>query len=118
MPRILSVSYDESLLNIRELMLEEHGYEVVSALGFTEGMKHCQPNAEFDLFILGHSIPLADKQALVQAFRASSPRGMVLALKRGNEQLHETGADFQVDPTDPKALLNMVTVMTKARTAA
>ena len=79
-------------------------------------MKHCQQSAGFDLFILGHSIPLTDKQALVEAFRASCP-GLVLALKRGNEQLHETGADFQVDPTDPKALLNMTSVMTKARAA-
>lgn len=49
--RILSVSYDVSLLATRQLMLELKGYQVTSALGFTDALQHCK-NGGFDLFIL------------------------------------------------------------------
>lgn len=66
--RILSVSYDVSLLATRRMLLEQKGYKVASALGFTKAIEHCrQPH--FDLFILGHSIPGDDKLSLVKTFR-------------------------------------------------
>jgi hypothetical protein len=36
MALILSVSYDESLLRTREMLLESEGYNVISALGFDD----------------------------------------------------------------------------------
>lgn len=62
MARILSVSYDVSLLGTRQMILQNQGHEVVSALGFTEALKQCQSSKKFDLFILGHSIPHSDKR--------------------------------------------------------
>lgn len=53
--RILSVSYDASLLATRRMLLEQKGYEVTSALGFSEAIECCKRSG-FDLFILGHSI--------------------------------------------------------------
>jgi CheY-like chemotaxis protein len=117
MARILSVSYDESLLKTRHLMLEQCGYEVVSALGFTDSLKYCTQGGAFDLFVLGHSIPVRDKQALVQAFRAH--RGaVVVALKRVGEDLASTGADFQAEPSDPAGMLNLIAKIIQARVAA
>lgn len=40
--RILSVSYDELLLQTRHEMLQNEGYEVVSALGFQASLEHCK----------------------------------------------------------------------------
>jgi|SRR5579871_495923 len=117
MARILSVSYDESLLKTRQLILEQSGYSVVSALGFTDAMKQCREGLDFDLFVLGHSIPLRDKQALVEAFRVNS-RAVVVALKRAGEDLASTGADFQADPSDPAGMLQLISNIIQARASA
>ena len=114
MARILSVSYDESLLKTRQLMLEQCGYEVISALGFTDSLQQCSAGGPFDLFVLGHSIPIRDKQALVNALRDSC-RAVVVALKRPGEDLAATGADFQADPGDPAALIALISKIIRAR---
>jgi DNA-binding NtrC family response regulator len=114
MARILSVSYDESLLKTRQLILEQSGYEVTSALGFTDAMKQCTEGGTFDMFVLGHSIPIRDKQALVQAFRCRC-RSAVVALKRPGEDLAATGADFQADPGDPAGMLALISQIIQAR---
>jgi CheY-like chemotaxis protein len=53
---ILSVSYNQAVLATRKMLLEHRGYNVTSALGFTDAVEQCQ-DSRFDLFILGHSIP-------------------------------------------------------------
>jgi DNA-binding NtrC family response regulator len=105
MARILSVSYDESLLKTRELILEERRHQVVSALGFDEALKQCHSNGNFDLLVLGHSIPHAHKELLIAEFRShcSAP---VVALKRYGEQ-PVRGADFHIEPK-PEHLLQVV----------
>lgn len=70
--RILSVSYDCALLAARKMLLEQRGYGVTSALGFSEAVEHRQNDA-FDLFILGHSIAYKDKLPLIEAFRGQLP---------------------------------------------
>ena len=86
-------------------MLERQGCEVVSANGFTAAMEHCNSGTEFHLFILGHSIPHKDKEALAAAFRAhcSAP---IIALKRFGEE-PVRGADFLIEP-EPNQLLALV----------
>jgi DNA-binding NtrC family response regulator len=71
--RILSVSYDMSLLATRKMLLEQKGYAVVNALGFSKALVSCRDSG-FDLFILGHSIPHDDKLALIESFPRSLPR--------------------------------------------
>lgn len=106
-PHILCVSYDEALLNTRQLILEQHGYKVTGAYGFQSGVHACKSDARgYDLFILGHSIPLADKRALIREFRKHCPKGTIIALKRSNEWRVE-GADYLVD-TDPRELVALV----------
>jgi len=117
MAHILSVSYDESLLKTRHLMLEQVGYEVTSSLGFTDALRECTAGGPFDLFLLGHSIPLHDKQALVEAFR-SRCRAVIVALQRTGEDLAATGADFQADPGDPAGMLQLVSKIFQARATA
>jgi DNA-binding response OmpR family regulator len=102
--RILSVSYDVSLLATRQMMLEQQEYEVISILGFTAALDACKTN-HFDLFILGHSIPVRDKAALIQAFRENcdSP---ILSLERLGEE--RVPSDFHVSPDHPEELLRKV----------
>lgn len=70
--RILSVSYDASLLATPRMLLEQKGYDVTSALGFSDAIECCRRSG-FDLFILGHSIIKADKVALMRTFREHCP---------------------------------------------
>jgi len=102
---ILSVSYDKSLLATRQIMLQQKGYQVTSALGFADAVDHCKKPG-FDLFILGHSIPLKDKQQLVNHFRQNCP-APILSLERGGEQRFED-CDFHVSPDRPEQLLEKV----------
>ena len=114
MARILSVSYDKSLLSTREMVLRSRGHAVVSAFGFTEALKHCENSGKFDLFILGHSIPQFDKEALISAFRAKC-NAPVVALTKVGERI--ASADFSLEP-DPEELLRLVQRLTTSRRAA
>ena len=102
MARICSISYDETLLRTRELMLESAGHEVTSALGYRDAMDACAASA--DLVIIGHSIPRKDKLAIIDCFRNANPQGIVIALTRAGEaRLREV--DHYVSPGDPEELL-------------
>jgi DNA-binding response OmpR family regulator len=102
--RILSISYDETLLSTRRLLLEQKGYNVTSALGFTESVEHCR-DGSFDLFILGHSIPHKDKLHLIETFRrnCSAP---ILSLARFGET--KVPGDFHASPDEPVRFLEVV----------
>lgn len=115
MTRILSVSYDLGLLGSRQLLLESLGYEVVSASDFAEALQYCQSGARFDLFVLGHSIPAADKEALVAGFRAHSS-APVIALKRTGEE-PASAADFYIDP-EPGQLLTIISGIISGQAAS
>ncbi len=106
MARILSTSYDEALLRTRGWMLEREGHEVKSALGFHEAREACNEPG-FDLFILGHSIPLKDKQDLISCFRAVNPTAPIIALIRANEP-RLRNVDAYVHPGNPEDLMRVL----------
>lgn len=108
--RILSVSYDRSLLWTRQLLLEQLGFDVLSAEGFSQAWEAAEnPRNHFDLIILGHSIPPADKKAIVNHMRDSS-RCPILALLRPYET-PVPEAEISIDAGDPHAFLNAVRKM-------
>lgn len=102
--RILSVSYDSSLLATRQMMLEQQGYQVTSIVGFTAALEACK-NPGFDLFILGHSIPARDKAAMIQVFQENC-NAPILSLERPGEE--RVRCDFHVPSEHPEELLNKV----------
>lgn len=104
-PSVLSISYDESLLRTRERILKAAGFDVTSALGFTEASAHCGKSS-FDLVIIGHSLPRSDKAALVQEIRRHN-HTRILGLRRQGEELL-TGVDHSVDSFSVDALLEAV----------
>ncbi len=104
-PRILSISYDPTLLATRRLLLEREGYEVVSAEGFAEALE--ASDGRFHLIIMGHSIPQKDKRAIVAELRKHGCVSPVLSLLRvGERPIPE--ATHGVDPGDPVAMLAAV----------
>jgi CheY-like chemotaxis protein len=105
MPHILSVSYDAVLLSTREMLLRSAGYTVTSAEGYVDAMRKCRAS-DYDLLIVGHSIPHADKEAIIAELQQNCP-APVLALIRPNEpQL--SGAAEAIEANRPDLLLSKV----------
>src|SRR5690242_8577333 len=105
MARLISVSYDETLLRTRELMLKNAGHSVQSAIGFREAMEVCAYSA--DVAVIGHSIPKKDKVDIIDCFRAANPKGIVIALTRaGEERLKEV--DAYINPGNPEELVRAI----------
>jgi CheY-like chemotaxis protein len=109
MPRILSISYDKALLHTRELMLSREGFEMVSAVGFSAAVEACKKE-QFDLVIMGHSIPTQDKTAIIAQLRAICDTP-ILALRRPNEEPLKS-AEYNLDPGDPQSFLAYVKEIT------
>jgi DNA-binding response OmpR family regulator len=101
MARILLASGEEKLRQTRQLILEQAGYEVVSTLGVAAAMQECTA-ANFDLFIIGHSIPDEHKRTLVDTFRRSSTAPIVCVTP--TSACPVKGIDSHVEPL-PEALL-------------
>lgn len=108
---ILSVSYDQALLATRKMLLEQQGYDVISALGFTEAVEQCQ-KSHFDLFIMGHSIPDKDKLHLIKTFKKHCPAPIVSLERFGEKQVP---CDFYASPYDPANFIKVVTDILEGR---
>lgn len=105
--RILSISYDPTLLWTRQMLLQQVGYDVRSAEGFAATLRTCREEGhQFDLVVLGHSIPHEDREAIIHEISETCP-APVLALLRPNES-HVKGATRSIDASDPAALLAAV----------
>lgn len=86
---VLSISYDESLLLTRKLLLENAGFVVTSALGFTEAVRACQQAGTADLVIIGHTIPHPEKVILLGYVRASCSAPVLAVVRPSEEPLPE-----------------------------
>lgn len=70
---ILSVDLDPLLLYARESVLRSEGYIVVSATSVKEAFQRFQ-EGDFDLMILGKTLPAKDRERLTCLIRASGSR--------------------------------------------
>ena len=111
-PRILSVSYDELLLRMRHMILQNESYAVVSTHGFDQSMQQCRKGG-FDLFVLGHSIPNQDKRQMVETFRRKCA-APIISLTRGASEQRVDQADFHMEP-DPETLLKLISEIVKKK---
>lgn len=105
MARILSVSYDPTLLRTRQMLLERAGYEVVSTPDLAGALEKCR-DTEYDLVIMGHSIPPTDKLEIMHALRQHCPAPVLALLRPGESPLRE--AAESIDPFNPNQLLAAV----------
>jgi hypothetical protein len=112
MPRILSVSFDETLLTTRTMMLNSQGIEVEPVLGLSAAIHACITE-DFDLAVICHSIPDDDKECIIKQVRAMSSM-LVLTLRQGHKPPLKT-ADYDIDSGDPQAFLDCVNRILKAK---
>jgi DNA-binding response OmpR family regulator len=102
--RILTVAQDEAVLRLWALLLETKGYEVVSAMGLT-ALDVCK-EGDFDLFILGGSLPESDKKKMIAGFRQCCTAPIISVLSISGAQ-YPDGADYHVNP-DVDQVLKLV----------
>jgi CheY-like chemotaxis protein len=103
--RILSISYDPTLLSTRQQLLEHRGYTVVSAEGLVQAVQKFH-DGEYDLVVMGHSIPHSDKEELLKVIKRQCPVP-VIELTRGGEPPLE-GVAASADPMQPKIFMDLV----------
>jgi DNA-binding response OmpR family regulator len=108
--RILSISYHRALLWTRQLLLEQLGYNVVSAEGFAQAWEAAETKKDhLDLSILGHPIPPNDKKAIVTHMRDSCDCPILAWLRPHESPVSE--AAVSIDAGDPNAFVNAVRKM-------
>jgi hypothetical protein len=103
--KILCVSYDESLLRTRDMILRKAGYDVTAALGFVEAQRLCAEQ-KFDVVVIGHTIPANDKLALIQCAQQGAGAAALCLRKPNDPVLREP--DYSTDRTDPDGLVEAV----------
>lgn len=100
--KILSVTYDVSLATTREMLFSRVGFQVSSVLSVAQAVQLCEAQ-EFELVVVGHSIPLEQRKWLLKEVRGHCATP-VLALRRAGEP-PLPDADYTFDSTESPALL-------------
>jgi DNA-binding NtrC family response regulator len=114
--KILSVSYDRTLLRTRTLLLTAEGYEITTAENVTSAEVACK-KGRFDLAIVGHSIPLADQAEVVDVVRRECPGAPVLLIRRSDSSPELEQVDYTVNAQDgPGVLLKRVNSIFESKT--
>lgn len=109
--KVLSITYEEPLMQTREMILHKAGFDVTSGLGFVEAQALCTER-QFDLVIIGHAIPTKDKLALIQCAKQGGAR--VLCLRNPNDPVLPQ-ADYSTDRTDPDGLIEAIKTLLAQR---
>lgn len=78
---------------------------VTSAEGFVAALEKCKAG-NYDLLVLGHSIPYTDKEALAVEINRQCPTPILALLRTGEPEL-ESAAE-SVDVSNPQLLLDAV----------
>jgi len=102
---ILSVSNDAMLLTTRRMLLEGEGYCVVSALGLEQAAAQCK-TGNFDLLLLGHTIPNADQRKLINIFHEHCPAPVLVLRRPGDSAPPE--AEYHSLADSPQNLIALV----------
>lgn len=106
--KILVVSYDRALLRTRMMLLRSAGYQVLMADSLAASIEACR-TINFDLVIIGHSIPREDQTELSATLRQECPGVPVLLIIRSELEPGPAAIEHIVNAQDgPGVLLHTV----------
>jgi hypothetical protein len=107
MTTIVQVEFRESLLSIRDEILQSLGHPVISALG-SRAARHLDLSHEaVGVVLIGHGAPWEERCSLAAHFRATLPGVPIVAsLRRLDKRL--TGADYNLPADDPPLWVSTV----------
>ncbi len=96
--RVLHISFDRAIRETRDAILRAAGFRVLSVSTLKEVVAACR-NYEFDAVVVGHTIPTAERGAVLAAARACRSKPRVIAMyKLAPDEI--TGADVALDSHD------------------
>lgn len=111
---ILSVSWDERLLRTRQMVLESVGWQVVTTTDTVDALRWLGEQ-NFDVVVMGHSIPYAERVPLMQKMKIVKPDvPIVMMCIQGDNAFRREVADARVGSLDgPVVLINAIRRVTQ-----
>lgn len=108
------MTYDRSLGTTREMLFARAGFQVSSALTVGQAVRLCAV-APFDLIVIGHSIPMGERELLLKELRSRCSAPVLALYRLGEPPL--IGANYSFDSAEsPGHLLETVVDILKPKT--
>jgi DNA-binding response OmpR family regulator len=104
MAKILSVASSEVLKTTRQLLLEQAGYSVCSALSLAD-VEALAEKEKVDLALIGHGFPGPEKRKIARAVNQHYPELPILEMCFHSPEI--PGADFVLSDS-PKELIQAI----------
>lgn len=105
--KILSISANDALRLTRQLLLENAGYEVLSASSnLREVRAAARKLGKCDLVIIGHSLVPRVKRSLAEVIRNVQPACPILELCLASPNIQD--AEFHLRGAEPEELLSTI----------
>jgi CheY-like chemotaxis protein len=105
---ILNVSYDQSLLDSRELVLCSVGYAVESTSSIEDALMRFRAR-HFHVVLIGHSVSERDRERFISLIRQHNPSVPVVFVSNEDEPIDDPSADITT-VNHPERLLQSVSV--------
>ena len=107
MTTIVQVEFRESLLSIRDEILQSLGHPVISALGSRAARSLERSHESVGVVLIGHGAPWEERCNLAAYFRETLPGVPIVAsLRRQDKDV--TGADFNLPADNPPLWVSTV----------
>jgi DNA-binding NtrC family response regulator len=100
MTTIVQVEFRESLLSIRDEILQSLGHPVISALGSRAARNLALSDALVGVVVIGHGAPQQERCELIAHFRETLPGVPIVALL-GRRDTTFSKTDFNCPADDP-----------------
>jgi hypothetical protein len=107
MTTIVQVEFRESLLSIRDEILQSLGHPVISALGSRAARNLDLSHVSVGVIVIGHGVPWEERCNLAAHFRETLPGVPIVASLRQRDK-DVTGADYNLRADDPPLWMNIV----------
>lgn len=101
---ILNISKDEMLLRSRAEILRKQGYLVVSAMDIQAVIAACE-NHKLDAIVVGHTIPLREKERISQTVREMCAPGIPIVALYSRSEAETDHCDYAVPSSEGPAEL-------------
>jgi len=100
---ILQIAYSPIVLATRQMLLEAHGYAVISVLGNKEAFAlAAEGNTRFDIVLIGHGAEIEVRRQAARLFKEKFPGVRVVALRSHYFVGEVEEADYNSDVDTPK----------------
>jgi DNA-binding NtrC family response regulator len=100
MTTIVQIEFRESLLSIRDEILQSLGHPVVSVLGSQAARNLVLSDTSVGVVVIGHGAPRQERLELIAHFRETLPSVPIVALLRRRDKAFDC-SDFNCSADNP-----------------